>query len=232
MSITKPPVKPVWAYGADPGDIAEPTALESSGWTASSAAPPYDWMNWLIKRATDLGTYLMARGVPDYDAAETYSNYDTVRGPNGTVYECINATGVTAPPSANWQVFGMTWLPSAILPNLVNLLPSQAAFITGMKTALGIGLTADISGGVFDCAGFRIAWLNGSLDRSNGYITTTTFTWPHAFGTVYGAVPSHFSVDTILSIGGLSSTDVTLVPFGAAANCTVFIVGFGTTPSS
>jgi hypothetical protein len=234
MSITKPPVKNFWANAAASGDLIEPSdAVKEAGMTAISAAIPFQWFNWICKQATSVGAYLMARGIPDHDAGESYTVGDVVQAvSDGSVWRCKQACAGTQAVAENayWEHFGANWLADALKTSLAASLP--ALMLAAMKTLLGIGLTADITGGHFDCGGLRIGWLTGALGKSNGYVTTSTFTWPAAFEPAYGAMPVPYGSDVLLSVGGFSDSTITIVPFGQAANCTVFVLGLGGTPTS
>ena len=231
--FTKPPIKPAWAFDATEPDIYEPNdAVKASGWTATNPAPPYQWENWLHNYAMKAVRYLSGNGIPAYDAVEEYAVGDVVQyGTPSKTYQCVAATpGNTVPTNASfWEVYGVSWLPDALKASLAASLP--ALMLAAMKTLLGINLTADITGGTFDCGGLRIGWLNDALGKSNGNVTTSTFTWSAAFENVFGAVAMPYGADVVLSVSAFDTSTCTITPFGQAANCTVFVVGLGTTPT-
>lgn len=113
MSISKPSLSDTWASAPAGGDVVEPSdGIKLSGWTASSACPPYQWFNWLLNKLDAGVRYLLCRGIPDYDAAET--NYDTgdcVQFTDGATYRLWNPTGAgqttPAPPDpTHWNRWG------------------------------------------------------------------------------------------------------------------------------
>ena len=97
MSIAKPTLSDIWANAAPAGDtgIADPGGLKDTGWTAASACPPFSWFNWILNKCDAVGRYLEARGIPDWDAAESYSIGDRVQGSDGSTYV---ATTISGPP--------------------------------------------------------------------------------------------------------------------------------------
>ena len=97
MSIAKPTLSDIWANAAPAGDtgIADPGGLKDTGWTAASACPPFSWFNWILNKCDAVSRYLEARGIPDWDAAESYSIGDRVQGSDGSTYV---ATTISGPP--------------------------------------------------------------------------------------------------------------------------------------
>jgi hypothetical protein len=117
MSIAKPPLSDIWANAAAAGDtgIADPGGLKDSGWTAASACPPFSWMNWILNKCDAAARYIIARGIPDYDANETYSVGDRVQwgGGVGRTFVCVTASvgdgsGSNSPGSSptKWASWG------------------------------------------------------------------------------------------------------------------------------
>ena len=106
MSIAKPTLSDIWANAAPAGDtgIADPGGLKDTGWTAASACPPFSWMNWILNKCDAASRYMLARGVPDWDSVETYSQYDRVQS-GGITYLCISPTGAGGGDS----IFGPKW---------------------------------------------------------------------------------------------------------------------------
>jgi hypothetical protein len=107
MPITKPPVLPTWA---DTGDKVQPTNAEiQAGWPLSAVPPSRQRFNWLQNFLFNAVRYFSRRGLPDYDAAETYLIGDRVLGSDNNVYRSlVNAnTGnnPTVSPS-QWRKWG------------------------------------------------------------------------------------------------------------------------------
>lgn len=109
MSIAKPPLSNVWGDAAPSGPtgIEDPGGVKDTGWTAASACPPFSWMNWILNKL-DVGVrYLLARGIPDYDASELYNAGDIVQH-SGVTYRAISAGpfGVAPPNVTYWEPWG------------------------------------------------------------------------------------------------------------------------------
>jgi hypothetical protein len=99
MSTAKPPLSETWADTAPAGDtgILDPGGLKSTGWTAATAAPAFSWMNWILNKVDAGMRYMLARGIPDYDANEDYTSGDKSRSVvDGNTYTCILANGHTS----------------------------------------------------------------------------------------------------------------------------------------
>ena len=115
MSIAKPTLSDIWANAAPAGDtgIADPGGLKDTGWTAASACPPFSWMNWILNKCDSGLRYLLARGIPDWDAAESYSVGDRVQGSDGVTYVAIATSGAPG-AGENPGIGGRTkWAPWA-----------------------------------------------------------------------------------------------------------------------
>jgi hypothetical protein len=112
MSSLKPPISAVWASTAPAGPtgIEDPGSVKLNGWTASSACPPFSWFNWVLNKCDGTASYLVARGIPDYDATESYRLGDTVQWTDGLVYRRLAGGGVSVgiDPSNTtyWQQWG------------------------------------------------------------------------------------------------------------------------------
>lgn len=110
MAITKPPVLPAWA---ESGDKVTPSNAEIQvGWPLSSIPPSRQRFNWLLNFLANGIRYFSRRGLPDYDAAETYMIGDRIIGDDGKTYRSLidNNTGQT--PSAQptkWERWGITF---------------------------------------------------------------------------------------------------------------------------
>jgi hypothetical protein len=114
MSITPPTREIPWADTAAAGHVVEPPdADKGKGWTGTPA-PPFQWFNWLLRQAARWIKYLRTRGIPDYDAGETYSPGDRVQfsdaGPPYLTFVCIQAN---SPPTSKspydheyWEIWG------------------------------------------------------------------------------------------------------------------------------
>ena len=108
MAITKPEVLPVWA---ESGDVVQPTNAEIQvGWPAGATPPSRQRFNWILNYGMNGVRYLTRRGIPDWDADDTYSAGDRVQGPDGLTYESLTTnTGATPASSpSDWRRWGLT----------------------------------------------------------------------------------------------------------------------------
>lgn len=127
MAITKPPVLPSWA---EAGDKIQPSNADIQvGWPLSSIPPSRQRFNWLLNFLANGIRYFSRRGLPDYDAAETYMTGDRIIGDDGKTYRSIHDANIGNTPSlapAWWE----EWAPS--LSRLADLLQKQTytAFTT------------------------------------------------------------------------------------------------------
>lgn len=108
MAITKPEVLPVWA---ESGDVVQPTNAEIQvGWPVGATPPSRQRFNWILNYGMNGVRYLTRRGIPDWDADDTYSAGDRVQGPDGLTYESRTTnTGATPASSpSDWRRWGLT----------------------------------------------------------------------------------------------------------------------------
>ena len=109
MALTKPPVLPPWA---DTGDKTQPTNTEiQTGWPQSNIPPSRQRFNWILNFLANGVRYLTRRGIPDWDADETYLIGDRAQGPDGYTYVSLANANINFPPAANpsvWAVWGYT----------------------------------------------------------------------------------------------------------------------------
>ena len=107
MSITKPSVLPTWA---DTGDKLQPDNSEiAAGWPLSAVPPSRQKFNWILNYVMNGIRYASRRGLPDYDATETYSIGDCVIGDDGKTYRSLIDGNLAQNPSTNpnkWEPWG------------------------------------------------------------------------------------------------------------------------------
>lgn len=106
MAIIKPPVLPTWA---DSGDKVQPSDVEiATGWPVTNVPPSRQRFNWFFNYVMNGVRYFTRRGLPDWDAVESYEVGDSVIGPDGKVYRAIQAMNVNKTPStqpAYWKLW-------------------------------------------------------------------------------------------------------------------------------
>jgi hypothetical protein len=110
MSELQPTKREIpWGNSAIEANIAEPAdGQKLSGWTGTPA-PPYQWFNWILRQAGKWIEYLRARGIPDYDATETYRIGDVVQYTDGLTYRRhagSNSQGIAPSNGSYWERWG------------------------------------------------------------------------------------------------------------------------------
>ena len=109
MAITKPPVLPAWA---ESGDKVTPSNAEIQvGWPLSSIPPSRQRFNWLLNFLANGIRYFSRRGLPDYDAAETYMTGDRIIGDDGKTYCSLIDNNTAQTPSTSptkWEEWAPT----------------------------------------------------------------------------------------------------------------------------
>lgn len=107
MSLTKPPVLPIWA---DAGDKVQPSNTELPiGWPLSNTPPARQRWNWVLNFLMNGVRYFTRRGMPDYGNDETYMIGDRVIGDDGKTYRSIQDTNLNHTPSSSplwWERWG------------------------------------------------------------------------------------------------------------------------------
>ncbi len=109
MAITKPAVLPPWADTAGAGNITQPSNAQiTAGWPLSATKPSRQWFNWVLNYACNGVRYMVRRGIPDWDAAETYVAGDRVQSANQCWRALAGSTGVTPVGNpASWEEFAL-----------------------------------------------------------------------------------------------------------------------------
>lgn len=110
MALTKPSVLPTWA---EAGDRVQPSNAEiQTGWPLSNVPPARQRFNWLLNFLMNGVRYFSRRGLPDYDAAETYMTGDRIIGDDGKTYRSLIDNNTAQTPSTSptkWERWGFTF---------------------------------------------------------------------------------------------------------------------------
>lgn len=150
MAITKPPVLPSWA---EAGDKVQPSNAEiQAGWPLSSIPPSRQRFNWLLNFLANGIRYFSRRGLPDYDAAETYMTGDRIIGDDGKTYRSLIDNNTAQTPSSSptkWEPWALTrgevdarlQTGSAITATASGTSDAITASFTPAITALANGMT-------------------------------------------------------------------------------------------
>lgn len=108
----KPPVGPAWGETAGPGNIVTPDpAFVAAGWPLSGTPPSRQRFNWALNWCANAIRYIMQRGLPDYDAAETYRTGSIILGSDNAAYKSLADGNVGNDPTtspASWVRWGLT----------------------------------------------------------------------------------------------------------------------------
>lgn len=156
MALTKPPVLPAWA---EAGDKVQPSNAEiQAGWPLSSIPPSRQRFNWLLNFLANGIRYFSRRGLPDYDAAETYMTGDRIIGDDGKTYRSLIDNNTAQTPSAQptkWELWALTQAQSDLRVQNASAISSAAGgtadAITGSYTpaitALTNGMTLYVRAG-------------------------------------------------------------------------------------
>lgn len=107
--ITKPDVLPVWASS---GDSVQPVNSDIQlGWQKSTIPPSRQRFNWILGYVMQGVRYLCRRGLPDWDASETYFSGDRVIGDDGYTYYSLvdnNLNHAPSTSSGHWDLWAFT----------------------------------------------------------------------------------------------------------------------------
>lgn len=200
MSITKPTwVQRIWAGLAAGGDVVEPPdVLKDAGWTATSAAPPYQYVNWLLNKVHAISRYLASRGIPDYDSGETYIAGDVVQwsvtlGGDGGIYyvpDGVTSFSNQAPSNASYwnrlskrrdTVFGLGESDGTIsadttisVPTHYRNLTVNASVTLTLKAPLFVSGTLTVLGNIVNNGAAAVGSSYGAGDDGGGSAWTGT----------------------------------------------------------
>jgi len=101
-TYTKPAVRSAWAEGATGTDIQDPgNTFAKAGWLIG-AKPPRQYFNWVLNYLFSGIRYFSQKGIPDWDANETYPIRGVVTS-NGVIYSSFQSNNINQNPSATLQ---------------------------------------------------------------------------------------------------------------------------------
>lgn len=229
---TKPAVRNAWGQTATGSDLVDPgNTYASAGWQIG-VKPPRQYFNWVLNYAVNAVRYFCQAGIPDWDAAETYSLNQYTRDASGYLYlSLINNNTGNAPNAspAQWANPAVRTPNRAIgtwqVPNIAyleaNFLPVGSSFtaISGSIQNSQVPVSAvtqwqgslSISGGQITSAVARAVsvYLNGNYVTINWTGQSGQPAW--LFGSNDGASiavwnPSNFNVANANTVAGLGVT--------------------------
>lgn len=211
MAITKPAVLPPWA---ESGDTVQPTDAEIQvGWPAGATPPSRQRFNWVLRYGMNGVRYLMRRGIPDWDADDTYSAGARVQGPDGLTYESLTTNTGATPASSptDWRRWGLYLSDvSSISAGSIMMFPATAAPAGWLKcngallsraTYANLWAYAQASGNLVSDADWTATARPGSFSTGDG---STTFRIPDFRGLFvrgYHDGSGAYDTDTATPIG-------------------------------
>lgn len=178
MALIKPPVLPTWA---ESGDQVQPSNAEIQvGWPLSNTPPARQRWNWLLNYLMNGVRYFARRGLPDYDAAETYKIGDVIIGDDGKTYRSLQDANTGNTPStatAWWERWGYRKSELAAELNNHDYKDSCRVATTANLAALSGLLTVD---GVVLVAGNRVLVKDQTTGSQNGIYVAAAGVWSRA----------------------------------------------------
>lgn len=233
-TYSKPSVRSAWGQTASGSDLVDPgNTFASAGWQIG-VKPPRQYVNWVLNYVFAGIRYSCQRGIPDWDATETYSAGATVLSPGGLLYRCntanTNQNPDAGPLGSFWDV---PYVSSPVGSDNTNRIASTT-FVHSNFLPIGSGFNS-LSGQIFNAQvpSSAVTQWQGSLSISGSQITSavqrantvynttgnySTFNWVGQTGQpswLWGSNdgvnyfvwnPSNFSVANATTCAGLSPT--------------------------
>ena len=195
MSISKPTLTKPWASDVS-ANRADPGGVNDTGIPADGKSIPRKWFNWILNKVDAATRYLVARGIPDWDASESYTTHDRVQGSNGGTFRAKRASTNKDPTDQGNAEFWETWaytetgFATAFTALLASAFPSlfTSAFATqfpvsmnGLTTGPANGEVTVTVGTVSNVQGFSIARNNNSYGLRLITLTVTDCGTPNGY---------------------------------------------------
>ena len=137
VDIIRPNFGTVWAAS---GEKLSPTEIKlQGGWIQELM--PYQYQNFLQNRVDNAITYLLQKGVPEWDAAQEYTANKSVVTYSGQLYMAITTnTNVLPSVVASWKRLTITFGTNGAIP--VSFGGTGATNAVDARVNLGIGTSA------------------------------------------------------------------------------------------
>ena len=147
VDIIRPNFGTVWAAS---GEKLSPTEIKiQGGWIQEMM--PYQYQNFLQNRVDNAITYILQKGVPEWDASQEYTANKSVVTYSGQLYMALTTnTNVLPIVTASWKKLSVTFGTNGAIP--ITLGGTGATNAADARTNLGLGsiatATAPASDGV------------------------------------------------------------------------------------
>lgn len=171
VDIIRPNFGTVWATS---GEKLSPTEIKiKGGWIQEMM--PYQYQNFLQNRVDNAITYILQKGVPEWDASQEYTANKSVVTYSGQLYMALTTnTNVLPIVTASWKKLSVTFGTNGAIP--ITLGGTGATNATDARTNLGIGSAATVN--LPTTNGMVVKLANNSLvarsiTGTTGYITVT-----------------------------------------------------------
>ena len=171
VDIIRPNFGTVWAAS---GEKLSPTEIKiQGGWIQEMM--PYQYQNFLQNRVDNAITYILQKGVPEWDASQEYTANKSVVTYSGQLYMALTTnTNVLPIVTASWKKLTVTLGVNGALP--VAFGGTGATNAADARTNLGIGSAATVN--LPTTNGMVVKLVDNSLvarsiTGTTGYITVT-----------------------------------------------------------
>lgn len=169
--ITKPIFGTVWAVS---GEKLPPTEVKiQGGWIQEMM--PYQYQNFLQNRVDNAITYILQKGVPEWDASQEYTANKSVVTYSGQLYMALTTnTNVLPIVTASWKKLSVTFGTNGAIP--ITLGGTGATNAADARTNLGIGSAATVNLPTTNGMVVKLAdnsLVARSITGTTGYITVT-----------------------------------------------------------
>ena len=169
--ILKPLYGNVWA---EEGEKLSPgNAKIAAGWVKEMM--PYQYENFLQNRVDNAITYILQKGVPEWDASQEYTANKSVVTYSGQLYMALTTnTNVLPIVTASWKKLSVTFGTNGAIPIVLG--GTGATNAADARTNLGIGSAATVNLPTTNGMVVKLAdnsLVARSITGTTGYITVT-----------------------------------------------------------
>ena len=195
VDIIRPNFGTVWAAS---GEKLSPTEIKiQGGWIKEMM--PYQYQNFLQNRVDNAITYLLQKGVPEWDASQEYTSNKSVVTYSGQMYMALTTnTNVLPTVTASWKRLTTTLGANGAIP--VAFGGTGATNASDARTNLGLGTAATL-----DASTLVLKSGTGNAPAADKLTTARTITLT---GGASGSVSFDGSSDQNLNVTGLNASSL------------------------